>query len=94
VLAEFWQRAGAPGPSAQPDAAALAEGLDHLAAWDQRENLAHRTSSVRLIAGTEDAIVPAAMTRMAFEPSTVDWLPGGHALPRTHPVELARLISA
>ena len=94
VLAEFWQRAGATGPSARPDEAALAEGLDQLAAWDERENLARRASPVRLIAGTEDAIVPAAMTRMAFEHSTVDWLPGGHALPRTHPVELARLMSA
>ena len=94
VLAEFWQRAGATGPSARPDEAALAEGLDQLAAWDERENLARRASPVRLIAGTEDAIVPAAMTRMAFEHSTVDWLPGGHALSRTHPVELARLMSA
>ena len=94
VLAEFWQRAGASGPSAQPDAMALAEGLDQLADWDERENLARRASPVRLIAGTEDAIVPAAMTRMAFEHSTVNWLPGGHALPHTHPVKLARLISA
>ena len=94
ALAEFWRRAGAAGPEKSPDTAALAEGLDHLAAWDERENLARRASPARLIAGTQDAIVPAAMTRMAFEHSTVDWLLGGHALPRTHPVELARLISA
>jgi pimeloyl-[acyl-carrier protein] methyl ester esterase len=93
VLADFWQRAGAPGPERSLDAAALAEGLDQLAMWDERENLARRASAVRLIAGTEDAIVPAAMTRMAFERSTVDWLPGGHALPRTHPAELAALIA-
>ncbi len=94
VLAEFWQRAGAPGPDRRPDAAALASGLDHLATWDERENLANRTSSVCLIAGTEDAIVPAAMTRMAFKSSAIGWLAGGHALPRTHPAQLARLISA
>jgi len=94
VLAEFWQHAGAPGPDGSPDPAALAEGLDQLAAWDERENLARRASSVRLIAGEEDAIVPAAMTRMAFKDSAIDWLPGGHALPRTHPAEIARLISA
>jgi hypothetical protein len=45
-----------------------------------------------LIAGEEDAIVPAAMTRMAFEDRAIDWLPGGHALPQTHAAKLARLI--
>jgi pimeloyl-[acyl-carrier protein] methyl ester esterase len=93
VLAEFWQRAGAPGPDKPFHTAALAEGLDHLAAWDVRENLARRASSVRLIAGEEDAIVPPATTRMAFMHFMVDWLPGGHALPRSHPAELARLMT-
>ncbi len=92
VLGEFRQRAGAPGPDNAPDTDALARGLDQLASWDERENLARRTSAVRLIAGEQDAIVPAAMTRMAFKSTTIDWLPGGHALPRTHPAELARLI--
>lgn len=94
VLAEFWQRAGAPGPSKAPQAAALAEGLDQLATWDERGNLAGRAGVVRLIAGREDAIVPAAMTRMAFRSSAITWLPGGHALPWTHPAQLARLIRA
>jgi pimeloyl-[acyl-carrier protein] methyl ester esterase len=89
VLAEFWQRAGAVGPESSPDPAALAEGLDQLATWDERENLAGRASSVRLIAGQEDAIVPPDMTRMAFKNSVVDWLQGGHALPRTHSGDLA-----
>ena len=92
VLADFWQRAGAPGPDKEPDKTALATGLDQLAIWDERENLAGRARSVRLIAGEEDAIVPPAMTRMAFKSSRIDWLPGGHALPRTHPAALARLI--
>lgn len=92
VLEEFWMRAGAAGPEAKPNAAALAEGLDHLAAWDERENLAARASPARLIAGSEDAIVPAAMTEMAFKGSEIAWLPGGHALPRTHAVDIARLI--
>ena len=92
VLAEFWQRAGAVGPLASPNSTALAEGLDHLATWDERENLAARASSVRLIAGQEDAIVPADMTRMAFRNFAVDWLQGGHALPRTHSGDLAALI--
>lgn len=93
VLAEFWQRAGAPGPDKLPIAVALAEGLDHLATWDERENLAGGARSMRLIAGAADAIVPAAMTRMAFKESVIDWLPGGHALPQTHPAELAALIA-
>jgi pimeloyl-ACP methyl ester carboxylesterase len=92
VLEDFWARAGAAGPEAEPNTAVLAEGLDHLAAWDERENLAVRASPTRLIAGSEDAIVPAAMTEMAFKSSTIAWLPGGHALPRTHAAEIARLI--
>lgn len=92
VLAEFWQRAGAVGPEESPDPVALAQGLDQLATWDERENLATRASSVRLITGEEDAIVPADMTRMAFRNFAVDRLPGGHALPRTHPAALAALI--
>ena len=94
VLSEFWQRAGAPGPDQAPSKAALTAGLDQLAAWDERENLAARTSSVRLIAGEEDAIVPPAMTRMAFQDRAITWVPGGHALPQTHPAEIARLIRA
>lgn len=92
VLGDFWARAGATSPGREPDAAALAEGLGHLAAWDERENLAARASPTRLIAGEEDAIVPAAMTEMAFKGSTIAWLRGGHALPRTHAAEIARLI--
>lgn len=92
VLEDFWTRAGAAGPEAEPSAVALAEGLDHLAAWDERENLASRASPARLIAGKEDAIVPAAMTEMAFKGSKIAWLPGGHALPRSHAADIARLI--
>ena len=92
VLEDFWTRAGAAGPEAEPNTAALAEGLDHLAAWDERENLASRASPTRLIAGREDAIVPAAMTEMAFRGSEIAWLPGGHALPRSHAADIARLI--
>jgi len=92
VLEDFWTRAGAGGPEAEPNAPALAEGLDHLSAWDERENLAARASLTRLIAGREDAIVPAAMTEMAFKDSEITWLPGGHALPRSHAADIARLI--
>ena len=92
VLEDFWMRAGTAGADGAPKAAALAEGLDHLAAWDERENLASRASPTRLIAGREDAIVPAAMTEMAFRGSEITWLPGGHALPRSHAVDIARLI--
>jgi pimeloyl-[acyl-carrier protein] methyl ester esterase len=92
VLEDFWTRAGATGPDGAPNKAVLAEGLDHLATWDERENLASRASPTRLIAGREDAIVPAAMTKMAFPNSEIAWLPGGHVLPRTHAADIARLI--
>jgi pimeloyl-[acyl-carrier protein] methyl ester esterase len=92
VLEDFWGRAGATGPQSALNTAALAEGLDHLAAWDERENLASRASHTRLIAGREDAIVPAAMTEMAFRGSQIAWLRGGHALPRSHAADIARLI--
>jgi pimeloyl-[acyl-carrier protein] methyl ester esterase len=92
VLEDFWTRAGAAGPDHAPNMTALAEGLDHLAAWDERENLAARASPTRLIAGREDVIVPPAMTEMAFRDSKIAWLPGGHALPLTHAAEIARLI--
>jgi pimeloyl-[acyl-carrier protein] methyl ester esterase len=92
VLEDFWTRAGATGPDRAPNSAALAEGLDQLATWDERENLAVRASPTRLIAGREDAIVPPAMAEMAFRDFDVAWLPGGHALPRTHAADIARLI--
>jgi pimeloyl-[acyl-carrier protein] methyl ester esterase len=92
VLQDFWARAGATGPDRAPNATALAEGLGHLAIWDERENLASRASPTRLIAGREDAIVPPAMTEMAFNGSEITWLPGGHTLPRSHAADIARLI--
>ena len=92
VLADFWQRAGAPGPDRTPRPPALAAGLDDLALWDERENLAARGNSTYLIAGETDAIVPSAMTNMAFKDFGIDWLPGGHALPWTHPAEVEMLM--
>jgi pimeloyl-[acyl-carrier protein] methyl ester esterase len=95
VLAEFWAKAGASGPAGVPDVDALTKGLEWLADWDERANLATRTSPVHLIAGGQDAIVPAEMTRMAFGDSAIFWLSeGGHALPRTHPGDVAAIVRA
>jgi pimeloyl-[acyl-carrier protein] methyl ester esterase len=92
VLADFWRRAGVPGPKRQPDPAALAAGLDDLALWDERESLGANRKRTYLVAGESDAIVPPEMTRMAFKGFALTWLPGGHALPWTHAVDIKVLL--
>ena len=95
VLRDFWDRAGAAGPTRPPDGEALARGLDHLTAWDERTRLVERAGPVRLIAGGADAIVPPDMTRMAFPVAHITWLPaGGHVLPCTHAVEIAAQVAS
>ena len=95
VLQDFWDRAGAAGPIRKPDVDALTQGLNDLAQWDERATLARRAGPVRLIAGGADAIVPPDMTRMAFSPAHITWLPeGGHVLPRTHAVEIAAQVAS
>ena len=66
VLEEFWLRAGADGPEGAPNKAALAEGLEsrHLG-----EREIWRRAQVPRLSGREDAIVPAAMTEIAFKGS-------------------------
>lgn len=92
VLADFHARCGGHAPNATPDIARLAVGLGWLAEWDGRAALAARRSDVFALAGSEDPIVPAAMSAMAFgAPETVD--APGHLLPVTHPGPCAAWIA-
>jgi len=84
VLAEFHARCGGHAPSAAPDCARLASGLDWLAEWDGRATLARRRGQVFALAGRLDPIVPAAMSLQAFgAPVFIE--DASHLLPRTHP---------
>ncbi len=99
VLADFHARCGAKGawaPSGTPDTARLAAGLDWLAQWDGRAALAARRADIVALAGSQDPIVPAAMSAMAFGAvETVDAIDAeGHLLPLTHPELCAQRIMA
>jgi len=94
VLAEFRTRCGAPpqlraGSTAAFDAERLAAGLDWLAEWDGRSVLRERAADIWALAGTDDPIVPAAMSRGAFAALPAGRLiladQPGHVLPLTAP---------
>jgi pimeloyl-[acyl-carrier protein] methyl ester esterase len=97
VLADFHTRCGAPGPDTAPCPDSLALGLAWLADRDGRSTLAARHAEVFALSGTNDPIVPAAMSAMAFA-----GLPAahcetinapGHLLPLTHPAQCAGRIA-
>ncbi|GAB1393190.1 alpha/beta hydrolase [Rhodocyclaceae bacterium] len=91
VLADFHARCGGHAPAGTPNTARLAAGLDWLAQWDGRATLAARRADVVALAGTQDPIVPAAMSAMAFgTPENID--APGHLLPLTHPELCAQWI--
>jgi pimeloyl-[acyl-carrier protein] methyl ester esterase len=100
VLTEFHARCGAPGPAAgpfsNPAVARLLAGLDALAEWDGRAMLAARHDDIYALAGTDDPIVPAAMSRAAFAALPPDHLSfaqaPGHLLPLTAPALCAAWI--
>jgi pimeloyl-ACP methyl ester carboxylesterase len=97
VLADFHARCGAPGPTDAPVVDRLTTGLDWLADRDGRAMLAARRDEIFALSGTNDPIVPAAMSAMAFA-----GLPAahcetinapGHLLPLTHPAQCADRIA-
>jgi pimeloyl-[acyl-carrier protein] methyl ester esterase len=99
VLAEFHARCGAPGPTGTPDQHRLDTGLAWLAEWDARVVLAKRCADVFALAGTDDPIVPAAMSTAAFAALPPEQFmlvpasgPASHVLPVTAPDECARWI--
>lgn len=89
VLADFHTRCGAPGPSAHASLAPLADGLAQLAGRDGRATLAARAGDIRALAGSDDPIVPRAMSEAAFAAlpaGHLEWVTApGHCLPLTHP---------
>jgi pimeloyl-ACP methyl ester carboxylesterase len=97
VLADFHARCGSQQPAGTLDAARLAEGLAWLADWDARAALAARAADVFALAGTDDPIVPRAMSEGAFAalpPGHCEFVAApGHLLPVTHPDLCARWIA-
>jgi pimeloyl-[acyl-carrier protein] methyl ester esterase len=93
VLADFHARCGDYVPAGIPDTIRLAAGLDWLAAWDGRTVLAARRDDVFVLAGSDDPIVPAAMSTMAFSGQCEQVAAPGHLLPVTHPELCARRIA-
>lgn len=93
VLADFHARCGGHAPPGVADATRLAAGLDALADWDGRATLATRQADVFALAASGDAIVPAAMSAMAFSGGHLEHVEtSGHLLPLTHPNLCARWI--
>lgn len=85
VLADFHARCGAPGPDGTADISRLAAGLGWLDEWDGRATLAARCNDIFALAGTDDPIVPRAMSAAAFSVLPTDHLEfaadSGHLLP-------------
>lgn len=99
VLADFRARCDPSGPLAPPDprqplnTARLSAALDLLACADARSALAARSADVLALAGTDDPIVPPAMSAAAFAACTLEFIAApGHVLPLTHPQLCARWI--
>ena len=99
VLKNFHQVCGLP-ESQYPDASGadpqrLAEGLDALLRWDERERLAALNAPLLALAAEDDAIAPPALSRASFPAERLVMLPdGGHAFPVTRPGICARHIRA
>lgn len=97
VLADFHVRCGGSPPTGAPHLDRLAEGLGWLAELDGRATLAARAADIRVLAGMDDAIVPQAMSAMAFAPLPPGHLEftstPGHLLPLTDPTRCAALIT-
>lgn len=94
VLADFHARCGGHAPTATPDLARLASGLGWLADWDGRETLAARRADICALAGSDDSIVPQAMSAMAWGSQCESIATPGHLLPLTQPELCARRIES
>ncbi|EME69829.1 hydrolase or acyltransferase [Paramagnetospirillum caucaseum] len=91
VAADFLARCGVESPDTSGiDAAPLKDELAWLAKCDERTALRMLPCPVLALAGTNDPIVPQAMSLASFAPETLTLVEGaGHLLPLTHPDWLA-----
>ncbi|RLJ68571.1 alpha/beta fold hydrolase [Sulfurisoma sediminicola] len=96
VLAEFRAFCGAAPAPAGFDASRLAAGLEWLAEWDGRGVLRDRAGEIRALAGSNDPIVPAGMSRAALACLPAEHLEfadvAGHVLPLAAPALCAAWI--
>jgi pimeloyl-ACP methyl ester carboxylesterase len=96
VLAEFRAVCGAAPAPRGFDSARLATGLDWLARWDGRAAMRVRAGDIWALAGNDDPIVPAGMSRAALAclpPAHVDFADvAGHVLPLAAPALCAAWI--
>jgi len=98
VLADFHARCGGHAPRTPPNIEGLDAGLGWLAEYDGRAALAARRADVFALAGSEDPIVPRAMSSMAFASLPAGHLEfsdaPGHLLPLTQPEFCAQRIES
>ncbi|WP_243313031.1 alpha/beta fold hydrolase [Fundidesulfovibrio agrisoli] len=99
VLRNFYSACGLPEELhpdiSNADPERLAEGLDALLRWDERERLAGLVVPQLALAAEDDAVVPPALSRASFPAAEMVMLPdGGHAFPVTRPGICARYIRA
>jgi pimeloyl-ACP methyl ester carboxylesterase len=93
VLADFHARCGGHAPAGTPAVATLADGLAQLAELDGRTALATRRTDICALAGTDDPIVPRALSEAAFAGCDTEFVAApGHLLPLTHPERCAQRI--
>ncbi|CAB5511902.1 alpha/beta fold hydrolase [Achromobacter anxifer] len=87
VLRDFRQRCGDESDFGEPRLAPLARDLQALRDEDRRDALAALPAPLLVLAGSEDPIVPAAMTQAAYagrpDAQRHDREGGGHLLPVT-----------
>lgn len=94
VLTDFHARCGGHAPTAAPDTAQLAAGLEVLAQRDGRAMLAARRADVSALACDADPIVPQVMSLESFGTQCELVASAGHLLPVTHAELCARRIGA
>jgi len=91
VAHDFLRRCGVDNPQTDGlDKAMLAQGLDWLDGWDQRQAFARLDCPVLAVAGSNDPIVTVDHSRACFGTRALTVIDGaGHLVPQTHAAWLA-----